>query len=57
MTSWILTNVAALYWRVEGDAKKAVDCLRMSLTTAPKEKRVGIIDNSKSIKIEEGYYS
>jgi hypothetical protein len=40
MTSWILTNVAALYWRVEGDAKKAMDCLRLSLTTAPKNKKV-----------------
>ncbi|OWF35392.1 tetratricopeptide repeat protein 17-like isoform X2 [Mizuhopecten yessoensis] len=34
-TSWVLTNVAALYWRVEGDAKRAIQCLRLSLTTAP----------------------
>lgn len=37
MTSWVLTNVAALYWRVEGDAKRAIQCLRLSLTTAPTE--------------------
>ncbi|XP_033752791.1 tetratricopeptide repeat protein 17-like [Pecten maximus] len=36
-TSWVLTNVAALYWRVEGDAKRAIQCLRLSLTTAPTE--------------------
>ncbi|KAL8577737.1 hypothetical protein ACOMHN_065554 [Nucella lapillus] len=36
-TSWILTSMAALYWRVEGDVGKAVDCLRMTLTQAPRE--------------------
>ncbi|XP_041366225.1 tetratricopeptide repeat protein 17-like isoform X2 [Gigantopelta aegis] len=35
-TSWVLTNLAALYWRVEGDAAKAIDCLRLSLTYAPR---------------------
>ncbi|KAK3103819.1 hypothetical protein FSP39_022148 [Pinctada imbricata] len=37
MTSWVLANTAALYWRVEGDARRAIDCLRLSLTTAPKD--------------------
>lgn len=36
-TSWVLANMAALYWRVEGDAVRAVDCLRLALTHAPRE--------------------
>ncbi|XP_070200043.1 tetratricopeptide repeat protein 17-like isoform X3 [Littorina saxatilis] len=36
-TSWVLANMAALYWRVEGDATRAVDCLRLALTHAPRE--------------------
>ena len=33
--SWALASLAALYWRVRGDAVKAVDCLRLSVTNAP----------------------
>ncbi|CAH1785951.1 unnamed protein product [Owenia fusiformis] len=33
--SWVLANLAALYWRVEGVAEKAVDCLRLALHHAP----------------------
>lgn len=29
--------MAALYWRVEGEAVRAVDCLRLALTHAPRE--------------------
>ncbi|XP_013405857.1 uncharacterized protein LOC106170523, partial [Lingula anatina] len=38
-TSWVLGNLAALYWRVEGNAKHAVNCLRMALNTAPRDMR------------------
>lgn len=55
MTSWILTNVAALYWRVEGDAKKAIDCLRLSLTTAPRSKRDTALISIANIFHRAGY--
>ncbi|XP_064604076.1 tetratricopeptide repeat protein 17-like isoform X2 [Liolophura sinensis] len=35
--SWVLANLAALYWRIEGDARRAVDCLRVAISTAPHE--------------------
>ncbi|XP_076853647.1 tetratricopeptide repeat protein 17 [Brachyhypopomus gauderio] len=34
-TSWVLSSMAALYWRVKGQGKKAIDCLRQALTHAP----------------------
>uniref|UniRef100_A0AAY5E8Y0 Tetratricopeptide repeat domain 17 n=1 Tax=Electrophorus electricus TaxID=8005 RepID=A0AAY5E8Y0_ELEEL len=34
-TSWVLSSMAALYWRVKGQGKKAIDCLRQALTYAP----------------------
>lgn len=55
MTSWILTNVAALYWRVEGDAKKAIDCLRLSLTTAPKNTKDTALISIANIFHRSGY--
>ena len=32
---WILYNLAGLYWRVEGDNEKAIECLRRSVHYAP----------------------
>lgn len=40
MTSWVLASTAALYWRVEGDASRSIDCLRLALTTAPPDVQV-----------------
>uniref|UniRef100_A0A8C5D2X3 Tetratricopeptide repeat protein 17 n=1 Tax=Gouania willdenowi TaxID=441366 RepID=A0A8C5D2X3_GOUWI len=34
-TSWVLSSMAALYWRVKGQGKRAVDCLRQALNFAP----------------------
>nr|XP_033783895.1 tetratricopeptide repeat protein 17 isoform X2 [Geotrypetes seraphini] len=34
-TSWVLSSVAALYWRVKGQGRKAIDCLRQALHYAP----------------------
>ena len=34
-TSWELSSVAALYWRVKGNSEQAVTCLRHSLYYAP----------------------
>lgn len=42
MTSWVLASTAALYWRVEGDASRAIDCLRLALTTASPDVQVSL---------------
>ncbi|XP_072172003.1 tetratricopeptide repeat protein 17-like [Diadema setosum] len=33
--SWVATNMAALYWRIEGKSENALDCLRHALHYAP----------------------
>lgn len=38
--AWILSTLAALYWRVRGNASLAIDCLRHSLTVAPVHMKV-----------------
>ncbi|XP_071830867.1 tetratricopeptide repeat protein 17-like isoform X2 [Apostichopus japonicus] len=35
--SWVVSNMAALYWRVEGSASKALDCLRHALHFSPND--------------------
>ncbi|XP_077862903.1 tetratricopeptide repeat protein 17-like [Saccoglossus kowalevskii] len=35
-SSWVLANMAALYWRVEGEGEKSLDCLRQALTFSPR---------------------
>ena len=37
--SWVLTTAAALYWRVRGDAERAINCVRHSLYHAPHNMR------------------
>ena len=37
--SWVLATGAALYWRVRGDAARALDCLRHALYHAPAPSR------------------
>lgn len=39
-TSWVLGCLGALYWRVEGHAPNAINCLRMALRNAPSDSRV-----------------
>uniref|UniRef100_A0A8C7MUH1 Tetratricopeptide repeat domain 17 n=1 Tax=Oncorhynchus kisutch TaxID=8019 RepID=A0A8C7MUH1_ONCKI len=34
-TSWVLSSMSALYWRVKGQGKRAIDCLRQALHYAP----------------------
>ena len=38
-TSWVLANLAALYWRVEGEAPRAVNCIKVAYHYSPKENR------------------
>lgn len=39
-TSWVLSSMAALYWRVKGQGKRAIDCLRQALNSAPHHMKV-----------------
>lgn len=39
-TSWVLSSMAALYWRVKGQGKKAIDCLRQALHHTPYHMKV-----------------
>ncbi|XP_062591170.1 tetratricopeptide repeat protein 17-like [Saccostrea cucullata] len=55
MTSWVLASTAALYWRVEGDAKRAIDCLRLALTTAPKDVQDTALISVANILHRSGY--
>ncbi|KAL4224493.1 Tetratricopeptide repeat protein 17 [Mactra antiquata] len=46
-TSWVISNMAALYWRVRGNANKAIECLRIAIHYAPKHsKDVGLLSLS-----------
>lgn len=38
-TSWVITNLAGLYWRVRGSAKRAIECLRIAAHLAPKHSK------------------
>ena len=38
--SWVAANFAALYWRVMGDAPKAIDCIKVAYSNAPRNSRV-----------------
>lgn len=38
-TSWIIANIAGLYWRVKGDANRAIECLRVAVHSAPKHSK------------------
>ncbi|XP_048779550.1 tetratricopeptide repeat protein 17-like isoform X2 [Ostrea edulis] len=55
MTSWVLASTAALYWRVEGDAKRAIDCLRLALTTAPRDVQDTALISLANILHRSGY--
>nr|XP_022314692.1 tetratricopeptide repeat protein 17-like isoform X1 [Crassostrea virginica] len=55
MTSWVLASTAALYWRVEGDAKRAIDCLRLALTTAPHDVQDTALISVANILHRSGY--
>ena len=41
-TSWVLANLAALYWRVEGEAARAVQCLKLAYKHSPSHAKVSV---------------
>ncbi|KAL5007156.1 hypothetical protein ScPMuIL_015962 [Solemya velum] len=54
-TSWVLANMAALYWRVIGRAAEALDCLKLALTTAPEKYRDISLISMANILHRAGY--
>ena len=41
-SSWVLNNLAAVYWRVMGNGEMAVRCLKVALQHAPAKYRVRV---------------
>ena len=39
-SSWVAANLGALYWRVQGEAAKAIDCVKVAYANAPRNARV-----------------
>ena len=37
--SWIVSAIASVYWRIEGNAEEAIECLRHSIYYAPQNSR------------------
>ncbi|XP_021915404.1 tetratricopeptide repeat protein 17 isoform X2 [Zootermopsis nevadensis] len=53
--SWLLRTLASLYWRVRGNSRNAMDCLRMALTSVPKEFRDVVLVSLGSLLYKLGY--
>lgn len=47
---------ASLYWRVEGDSRKAIDCIRQALVYAPKEMQDIPLINLASLLGGQGFH-
>ena len=39
-TSWVLSNLAALYWRIVGEGQQAITCLKHALYYSDKNTKV-----------------
>lgn len=51
---WVLYNLAGLFWRVDGDNRKAVECLRRSIYYAPKQHRDAPLTSLANIMYRNG---
>ncbi|XP_068672109.1 tetratricopeptide repeat protein 17-like [Montipora foliosa] len=54
-TSWVLLNIASLYWRVQGDTVEAIKCLQQALYFSPSHIRDVAHVGLASILLREGY--
>ncbi|PSN33796.1 hypothetical protein C0J52_19498 [Blattella germanica] len=53
--SWLLQTLASLYWRVRGNSRNSLDCLRSALTTVPKDYRDVVLVSLGSLLQKLGY--
>ena len=55
-TSWVLLNIASLYWRVQGDTAEAIKCLRQALSFSPPNARVCVaLSKLKPKRVDEDF--
>ena len=54
-TSWVLLNMANLYWRLKGVPSSAIECSRMSLHYSPVEHREIALINLANVLHRGGY--
>jgi tetratricopeptide (TPR) repeat protein len=55
-SNWIVLNVAALYWRVTGNATRAVQCLRAALYFSPRQHKDIALSGLASVFIRTGFF-
>eukprot|EP00052_Salpingoeca_macrocollata_P018686 m.153771 g.153771 ORF g.153771 m.153771 type:complete len:836 (+) comp20768_c1_seq5:6-2513(+) len=55
-TSWVVLNLAGLYWRVQGNAERAVECLQRAFYFSPDESK-DIALNSLANVLHLGKYT
>lgn len=48
--SWVLYNLAGLYWRIIGNNYQGVECVRRALYFAPDQYRWGYMGVSKQVE-------
>ena len=53
-SSWVLNDLAAVYWRVMGNGEMAVRCLKVALQHAPAKYRVSVSVSVNDVKSEGG---
>lgn len=54
MPRWQLHNEAALFWRAEGNASRALQCLRQGLSSAPPSHRHLSLSNAANLLLHHG---
>ena len=47
-SSWILSNLAALYWRIHGDGEQAINCLKHAIYYSGRPNLVSYCHNEMS---------
>lgn len=52
---WLLQTIASLYWRIRGNSRNAMNCLRMALTSAPREFHDVVLVSLGSLLHKLGY--
>uniref|UniRef100_A0A915CZI3 Tetratricopeptide repeat protein 17 n=1 Tax=Ditylenchus dipsaci TaxID=166011 RepID=A0A915CZI3_9BILA len=52
---WSLTTASALYWRVKGDAKNAINCLRHAISSSPNEMKDVSLISLANIYYQAGF--
>ncbi|CAK9301345.1 unnamed protein product [Gordionus sp. m RMFG-2023] len=54
-TSWILYDMATFYWRIKGEASKAIECVRRSLSFSSNQYKPIAMTNLANILSRAGY--